>query len=523
VCEVLPQAETCSTPVDDDCNGQTNEGGAGCVCTPNAVASCYSGPAGTAGIGICKAGSQTCNGQGTSISACLGAVLPQAENCATPADDDCDGSAPPCTGTHLWSHAWGGAQDEEGNGLAIDAANNVLFAGYVTGPVDFGCGVVPVAAGNDAALLMKLTPAGACTWNKVFGHNSQVTSVAVDAAGNVLATGIYGIDIDLGAGVVTSQGGNDGFIAKYDALGNYLWSKTFGDAATQTADTVATDAAGNVIAFGIFSGTINLGGAPLVSAGGTDLYLAKYSPTGTHLWSKRFGDAVNQTTAHGMAIDPAGNILLTGTAFGTINFGGPTLTTLGGGDTFVAKLDPGGNHLWSKRFGDSTNQLGSGIASDAAGDVVLSGYFLGTMSFGGSNLVAQGLADAYLAKLDASGNHLWSMRGGGPGNQSAVAVAVDLVGNVSIIGSLTGSGSFGGPTLTSAGGADILVVKYDAAGNHLWSTSFGDPATQSAKGLAVDSAGNVLFTGIHGGTVDYGGGPLPGFGGEDVCIVKLGP
>ncbi len=521
--EVLPQAETCSTPVDDDCNGQTNEGGAGCVCAPNAVVSCYSGPAGTAGVGICKAGSQTCNGQGTSISACLGAVGPQAENCATPADEDCDGIAAPCAGTHVWSHAWGGAQDEEGNALAIDAANNVLFAGYVTGPVDFGCGVVPVAAGNDAALLMKLTPGGACTWSKAFGHNAQMTGVAVDPSGNVLATGIYGIDIDLGAGLVTSQGGNDAFIAKYDALGNHLWSKTFGDPSTQTADTVATDSAGNVIALGIFSGTINLGGGPLVSAGGTDLYLVKYSPTGTHLWSKRFGDAVNQSTAHGLAIDPSGNILLTGTAFGTINFGGPTLTTLGGGDTFVAKLDPGGNHLWSKRFGDSTNQLGSGIATDAAGDVVVSGYFLGTMSFGGSNLTTQGLADSYLAKLDPSGNHLWSMRGGGPGNQSAVGVAVDLLGNVSIIGSLTGSGSFGGPTLTSAGGADILIVKYDAAGNHLWSKSFGDPATQSAKGLAADSAGNVLFTGIHGGTVDYGGGPLPGFGGEDVCIVKLGP
>jgi hypothetical protein len=521
--EVLPQAETCTTPVDDDCNGQVNEGGAGCVCTPSATVSCYSGPAGTAGVGICKAGTQVCNGQGTSLGACVGTVLPQAENCATPADEDCDGVAAPCSGTHVWSKGWGGSLDDEGNALAVDASDNVLFGGYVTGPVDLGCGPLPIAAGVDAGLLMKLTPAGNCTWSKAFGDKAQMVGVAVDPSGNVLTTGMYGVDINLGNGLVTSLGGNDGFIAKFDALGNHLWSKTFGDAAAQSPDSVATDASGNVIAYGYFSGTVDFGGGALGSAGGLDLYLAKFSPTGTHLWSKRFGDASNQQTAHGLAVDASGNILITGTAYGTVNFGGVSLTTLGGGDVFVAKLDSSGNHLWSKRFGDATNQVGSGIATDAAGDVYLSGYFLGTMNFGGANLSTLGGADTYLAKLDPSGNHLWSMRGGGLSNQSAVNVAVDPFGNVSIIGVLTGSGSFGGGTLTSAGGTDILVAKYDPSGNHLWSKSFGDPGTQGVKGLTTDSAGSLLLTGILTGAVDFGGGAIVGNGGEDVCLVKLGP
>ena len=89
--EVLPQVETCATPVDDDCNGQTNEGGAGCVCMPNATVSCYSGPAGTQGVGICAAGTKACNAQGTAYSACAGDVLPQPESCTTASDDDCNG------------------------------------------------------------------------------------------------------------------------------------------------------------------------------------------------------------------------------------------------------------------------------------------------------------------------------------------------------------------------------------------------------------------------------------------------
>ena len=67
--QVLPQLETCNTPEDDDCDGSTNESGAGCVCPPNMMVSCYSGPPGTQGKGICKAGLALCNDQGTMVGA----------------------------------------------------------------------------------------------------------------------------------------------------------------------------------------------------------------------------------------------------------------------------------------------------------------------------------------------------------------------------------------------------------------------------------------------------------------------
>src|SRR5262245_51908401 len=77
--EVLPAAETCATQQDDDCDGQINEDGAGCVCVPGSVAPCYSGPAGTEGIGICHAGTQTCNAQGTGYGDCSAEVIPAVE------------------------------------------------------------------------------------------------------------------------------------------------------------------------------------------------------------------------------------------------------------------------------------------------------------------------------------------------------------------------------------------------------------------------------------------------------------
>ena len=86
-----------------------------------------------------------------------------------------------------------------------------------------------------------------------------------------------------------------------------------------------------------------------------------------------------------------------------------------------------------------------------------------------------------------------------------------------------GSGSFGGAVLTSAGATDIIVAKYDSSGNHLWSKLFGDPATQGVKGLAIDSQGNLVLTGLLFGPTDFGGGPIIAGGGEDTFIAKLSP
>lgn len=94
--EVVPATETCTTAVDDDYDGRVNEEGSGCVCVPGSTFSCYSGPAGTQGVGICKGGTRTCNTLGTGYGSCLGEVTPGLDYCSTPEDENCDGSPTPC-------------------------------------------------------------------------------------------------------------------------------------------------------------------------------------------------------------------------------------------------------------------------------------------------------------------------------------------------------------------------------------------------------------------------------------------
>ena len=89
--EVVPTTESCFTPADDDCDGEVNEGGVGCLCAPDAIEACYSGPPATRNVGACADGTRVCNATGTAWGACVDEVLPLAESCLTPVDDDCDG------------------------------------------------------------------------------------------------------------------------------------------------------------------------------------------------------------------------------------------------------------------------------------------------------------------------------------------------------------------------------------------------------------------------------------------------
>jgi hypothetical protein len=90
--QLLPSPETCSTPVDDDCDGEVNEvGGAGCTCAPNSVQPCYGGPPGTVNVGVCVAGTQVCDPLGTGYGPCTGDVIPSSDVCTDMLDNDCNG------------------------------------------------------------------------------------------------------------------------------------------------------------------------------------------------------------------------------------------------------------------------------------------------------------------------------------------------------------------------------------------------------------------------------------------------
>ncbi|MCK5619806.1 MAG: hypothetical protein KAJ17_10415 [Candidatus Krumholzibacteria bacterium] len=240
------------------------------------------------------------------------------------------------------------------------------------------------------------------------------------------------------------------------------WSDRFGDADAQIGRGVAVDASGNVIITGHFYSTTDFGGGALTSVGNEDIFVAKFAPDGTHLWSNRFGDGSSEY-GRSTAADASGNIIVVGVLYGSVDFGGGTLTDTGSGDIFVAKFGSDGTHLWSKRYGDSDDQDVHGVAADATGNVIIAGDFQGTVDFGGGAFTTEHSSrDGYVARYGPNGSHLWSESFGHSEyhEQYATGVTADASGNVTATGFFSGKVDCGGGELTSAGSYDIFVAKF---------------------------------------------------------------
>jgi hypothetical protein len=378
-----------------------------------------------------------------------------------------------------------------------------------------------------AGCLLLATPAAqalapAPLWNQRFGSTSADIgySAAVDASGNVFVTGNFQGTVNFGGGDLVSAGGTDIFVAKYDAAGVHQWSQRFGSTGSESGSSVAVAAFGAVVVTGQFEGTVDFGGIfNMVSAGGTDIFVAKYDAAGVRQWSLRFGSTSNDF-GNSVAVDALGSVRVTGSFSGTVNFNGGNLVSAGGSDIFVAKYNTGGSHQWSQRFGSTGGDFGFSVAVDASENVFVTGTFQGTVNFGGGNLVSAGVGDIFVAKYNVGGTHQWSQRFGSASTDFGNSVAVDASGHAFVTGYFNETVDFGGGDRVSAGGADIFVAKYDAGGVHQWSQRFGSASTDFGNSVAVDASGNVFVTGFFNNTVDFGGGNLASAGVADIVVAK---
>jgi len=178
-----------------------------------------------------------------------------------------------------------------------------------------------------------------------------------------------------------------------------------------------------------------------------------------HFWSQRFGDAGPQQ-GWSVATDASGNVVMSGNFSDAIDFGGRALSAPGGENVniFLVKFDPNGNHLWSQSFGDGNTELTSSVAVDASENIVWTGHFGQTIDFGGGVLTSTSVYDMFLAKFDPDGIHVWSESYGNTGLELSTHVAVDASGNVVVAGRFNGTVDFGDGLLATAGGYDTYLV-----------------------------------------------------------------
>ena len=253
--------------------------------------------------------------------------------------------------------------------------------------------MLQVSVGGHGSGSVTSNPAGiSCT-----SGGAGTCAAAFPAGTMVELTAIPTVDSFLGwsqgcsgaAGCSVLMSANKSVRALFGVPGEALWFVQVNGSGTDQGNGLATDTDGNIVVVGTFTGTFNLGGISLISAGGSDIYVAKLSAaTGTALWAKSFGGASTDTgKAVAVSADDGTSVVVTGTFQGTVNFGGQSIASAGNTDAFVLKLDTNGTHQWSKGIGGSDFETGHAIAA-RGGAVVVGGSYRGTMPLGATSVTS---------------------------------------------------------------------------------------------------------------------------------------
>jgi hypothetical protein len=307
----------------------------------------------------------------------------------------------------------------------------------------------------------------------VGGGEPRWTSTLPASGGDVLGYGLA-VDASSGRGVLvgrvasgtalsdqTSAGGQDAFVAAFDASGALSWADQFGSSTNDEAVDVAADGSGALVVVGSTSGALEG-----TSAGGFDVFVRKLAANGDVTWTRQFGSSGDDYAA-GVAIDGSGAVYVGGYTFGDV--GG---TNQGSVDGFVRKYDADGGVLWTRQYGTFYGDTVEGVA--VADDGTL--YAAGTTGAPGSVLGASGTGPALLRAYTASGDVLWT-------RQYAREVVRDVA--VASDGTLAIGGFFG-------------VMKTDASGEPSWTVDLADAGEVEIHAVATDAGGAIVATGLIG-------------------------
>ncbi|MGH9939435.1 MAG: SBBP repeat-containing protein, partial [Blastocatellia bacterium] len=436
----------------------------------------------------------------------------------------------------------GGAGEDQGLGIAIDTSG----AAYITGSTSSNNYTTqgPIQPSNKGGLDVFVTKisAGApsIAFSTYFGGGGSDTgaAIAVDSVGNCYVTGATtSTDLPTRAPFQpTNRGGDDAFVAKFNAAGSdIIYSTYLGGTAGDAGRGVAVDLSGNAFITGSAVSddfTTTAGAFQPTNRGQGDAFVARVNPAGTALVYSSFLGGAGADEGAGLAIDDSGNAYIVGTtASGDFNTSNPLQNNnRGQQDVFVTKVNPNGSALvYSTYLGGQRNDVGTGIAVDFVGvahitgstaspDFPLQNPLQGT--YGGGDL------DAFVTKINAAGSALlYSGYLGGNLAEAGNSIAVDLFGNIYVTGA-TNSPNF--PTLNpiqaqKRGGADAFITKLGPSGTGIiYSTYLGGGNDDRGAGLAVDSVGTAYVTGatsspdfnVQFPLVSYGGG-------SDVFVAKL--
>ncbi len=349
------------------------------------------------------------------------------------------------------------------------------------------------------------------------GMSSDVIAkvVATDSNNNVYVAGYFGdynsfisrsVDFNPGPGtdIHTSIGGYDSFLCKFDSVGNYIWTRTWGGIEWDFAKAVAVDSLNNVYVAGYYEETVDFdpgsGTDNRTAFGEEDCYLTKFDSSGNYLWALTWGAGAPDDVL-ALVIDSNDNAYVSGHYIVTVDFDpGPGIdnrTSNIDGYGFLSKFDQNGNYQWV-----ITNDISIySAAIDSTNNLYISGKFEDTIDFdpglGIDNRTSVDNSDCFLSKYDSAGNYCWVRTWGDEGK----SVTVDSNDDIYVSGRFYETEDFDpGPGIDNhtSDGLDCCISKFDPSGNYLWSQVWGGNQHEEVFCVSVDLNNNVYVVGQFG-------------------------
>ncbi|NNE08562.1 MAG: hypothetical protein HKN20_08370, partial [Gemmatimonadetes bacterium] len=368
---------------------------------------------------------------------------------------------------------WGVRFGDEGGGTPVfqrataierDGLGDFYVAGEFRGTIDLGGGVLASAdPANYDAFLARFTPSGQHVWSTSFGGTDDEfpRDLVFDANGAVVVVGDTRSATFVAGGDSTATNGvNDAFAVKFDAAGGNEWTRVWGGAGVDIATAVDVTSTGSFIVAGTFKDTVDFGTGAHGSAGFQDIFLLELASSGVTNATETYGGSGDEKWA-GVCVDDFDAVILAGTFEDTVDFGaGPPAVSLGVREGCLAKFSSvGGSLQWVREYdaamsGDQCCL--TSVATDG-GNIFTTGFFSGSVSFAGAPLASAGGNDVFVAGHKSNGDAIWSIRGGSAGSDFANHIVYGD-DRLAVSGMFSGNAGFGADTLQSNGSFDALLV-----------------------------------------------------------------
>ena len=464
----------------------------------------------------------------------------------------------PTSGELIWAKRAGGTEVDWGKEVATLSDDSIVVTGYFSGSANFGEGEVNETVlesyGETDIFAARYNSGGNLVWVRQAGgiDGDTGTGITVLSDDSFVVTGSTSGSALFGEGeaneTTLETGSNSNvFIACYEYDGSLVWARSAGDESSCYAYSICALSDDSTVVTGFFRQTVIFGKGEsnettLVSAGGEDIFIARYDPDGRLVWANRAGGTTIMDCGVEIVALTDNSVAVTGEIRGTVTFGQgeineTVLVVEGNSDIFVARYNPDGTLSWVRQDGGGECEVGEGITALSDNSIVVAGLIKETAIFGQgepNETVLTGVYhDMFIASYNPDSSLVWAENAGGSNSDIGWGITALLDDSTVATGFFMGTANFGAgepceTSLITNGKEDIFIARYNPDGTLAWARSAGGPKEDWGSGITTLSDNSSVVTGFFRYSAIFGKGEvleteLESYGHFDIFIARFAP